>query len=292
MVKKLFIIFYIFIGTYALFQASKLVSTIVEKRILEYTVDTKVKKSQETGLTFTDTLQYDASISLFPLFSQISQTEIELKEIEEAPIVDSPMLRKYELNGVIVLPGDRSIALIRTSGEKESQIYRIGDSIGNAEIVKIERYMIHLKEDGKTVILPMYYKYIAKTARSREATSSSDSSPEKYTGSKQIKKVLSRSDVENKVFKRVNEILTQIAISPYMIDGKMEGLRLVRVPKDNIIYEMGGRSGDLVRRVNGHELNQIDQMYKLWENVRDDSHISVDIERNKQIYTYDFDIRE
>lgn len=289
MVKKLFIIFYIFIGTYALFQASKLVSTIVEKRILEYTVDTKVKKGQETGLTFTDTLHYDASISLFPLFSQ---TEIEQEEVTETPIVDSPMLRKYELNGVIVLPGDRSIALIRKSGEKESQIYRIGDSIGNAEIVKIERHRIHLTEGGKTVILPMYYKYIAKSIKSRAEPSSRDSSLEKYTGSKQIKKVLSRSDVENKVFKRVNEILTQIAISPYMIDGKMEGLRLVRVPKANIIYEMGGRSGDLVRRVNGHELNQIDQMYKLWENVRDDSHISVDIERNKQIYTYDFDIRE
>jgi len=72
----------------------------------------------------------------------------------------------------------------------------------------------------------------------------------------------------------------------------MEGLRLVRVPRDNIVYELGGRSGDLVRRVNGHELNQVDQMYKLWENIKDDAFISVDLERNNQIFTYSFDIRE
>jgi general secretion pathway protein C len=52
------------------------------------------------------------------------------------------------------------------------------------------------------------------------------------------------------------------------------------------------RSGDLVKRVNGHELNQIDQMYKLWENIKDDSRITVDIERNSQIYSFDFEIRE
>ena len=104
--------------------------------------------------------------------------------------------------------------------------------------------------------------------------------------------MLSRSDVENRVFSRVNEILTQIAISPYLVDGQMEGLRLIRVPKGNIVYELGGRSGDLVKRVNGHELNKIDQMYMLWENIKDDSQITVDLERNNQIYSFDFEIRE
>jgi hypothetical protein len=39
-------------------------------------------------------------------------------------------------------------------------------------------------------------------------------------------------------------------------------------------------------------VDQIDQMYKLWENIKDDSQISVDLERKNQMYTYRFDIRE
>ncbi|RKX98752.1 MAG: general secretion pathway protein GspC, partial [Spirochaetes bacterium] len=115
---------------------------------------------------------------------------------------------------------------------------------------------------------------------------------EEVKPARQIKRILSRSDVETKLFQRVNEILSQVAISPYLVNGKMEGIRLVRVPRNNIVYELGGRSGDIIRRVNGHELTQIDQMYKLWENIKDDRFITVDIQRNNQLITYNFEIRE
>jgi type II secretory pathway component PulC len=77
-----------------------------------------------------------------------------------------------------------------------------------------------------------------------------------------------------------------------MVNGKMDGLRLIRVPNESIVYELGGRSGDVIKRVNGHELNQVDQMYKLWDNIKDDAFINVDLERKNQLYTYSFEIRE
>jgi type II secretion system protein C len=291
MLKILFVFLYLGTGVYVLFQASKLATTAAERMIRRGAPHAREAVFDDMDLAYADTLSFDASISLSPLFT-VPETGTVVKTEDGVKVVeDSPLLRRYELNGVIMLPKNKSIALIRKAGQRDSAVYRIGDAIEQMEVVKIEQKAVVLRSQDKTVILPMYYRYTAKTAESTEPPVREQAAAE-YEGSRRVQKVLSRSDVEDKVFSKVNEILTQIAISPYMKDGQMDGLRLVRVPQGNIVYELGGRSGDLVKRVNGHELNQIDQMYKLWENIKDDSKITVDLERNKQIYSFDFDIRD
>lgn len=293
MIKKIFIFAYLLIGVFVLFQASKLIATVLEKKLLHYELHTNIEQVPNKEVSFNTGIMYDDSVLLSPLFSVYDTVPTEF-ETEEIAVSSSPLLKKYELNGVILLSGGKSIALIRRAGQRESEIYRKGDRLDNVEIVKIEKDRVFLFDGRSTVVLPMYYKYQVTTAATRERIVDKQASrdSDRFSSAKQIKKVLSRSDVESKVFQKVNEILTQIAISPNMKDGQMEGLRLARVPKNNIVFELGGRSGDIVRRVNGHELNQIEQMYKLWENIKDDSFISVDLERNNQIFTYSFEIRE
>jgi type II secretion system protein C len=292
MIKKLFILAYVLIGVFVLFQASKLIGTILEKSLVINDLDTEVQKVEVREVNKISGFRDELSILSSPLFS-IAPAQPQ-GTAEEAPVVtESPLLKKYELNGTILLARGKSIALIRRAGQRVSEIYRKGDRLDNAEIVKIERDRVLLNDGRNTIVLPMYYRYRSRTTTGQGPEPVREmESADKFSSAREVKKVLSRSEVETKVFQKVNEILTQIAISPYMKDGKMEGLRLVRVPRDNIVYELGGRSGDLVRRVNGHELNQVDQMYKLWENIKDDSFISVDLERNNQIFTYSFDIRE
>ena len=292
MIKKLFILSYILVGVFVLFQASKLIGTILERNLFTPRLDTEVQPAGERELREPLSLRYGSSILSSPLFSVPTAVAPQATGEQGPVLTESPLLRKFELNGVILLSGNRSIAIIRTAGQRSSGIYRKGDRLDNAEIVKIERDRVLLNDGRNTIVLPMYYRYMAKTESPSSEPREEKAASEPFPGAREIKKVLSRSDVETKVFQKVNEILTQIAISPYMKDGQMEGLRLVRIPRDNIVYELGGRSGDILRRVNGHEINQIDQMYKLWENIKDDSYISVDLERNNQVFTYSFDIRD
>jgi type II secretion system protein C len=164
--------------------------------------------------------------------------------------------------------------------------------IDSYELVKIERQRVLMSDGLTTSALLMYvHQAVQRQSGIRPAPRQPDTSDD-YSDAKSIRKVLSRSDVESRVFSKVNEILTQIAISPYMVNGQMQGLRLIRVPNESIVYELGGRSGDIIKRVNGRELDQIDQMYKLWENIKDDSQITVDLERKNQMFSYSFDIRE
>jgi len=292
--KSLFFTIYIFLGIFTLYQGSKFVDSLIVGKISQLPTDNITNQKpdkNEKAASFLDS-EYDSYISLTPLFQPPIDTKGAIPPGEEEGTTNSPLLNQYQLTGIIYLGKGRSIVLIKKRGEMDSKVYHINDMLGQATIVRIMPDKVYLNEIGKTVILPMYYRN-KNNVPSREITSNTNYTPsDNYQTSKKIRKILSRSEVENKVFKKVNQILTQIAVSPYMKNGKMEGLRLVRVPRNNIVYELGGRSGDIIKRVNGHELSQIDQMYKLWDNIKDDSIVSVDLERNNQIYTYTFEIRQ
>jgi type II secretion system protein C len=291
--KKLFYLVYIGIGVIILFQASKLVGTVIERRLLREPPPVAIDRVEAQNPWSVPLTEYDVSLFSSPLFTirETAPRPIEEGAVAEG-VTDSPLMRSYELNGVILLPGGKSMALIRRTRERTPEVYRRGDMIDNYELVKIERHRVLMSDGLTTSALPMYYRQTVQREGPVRPAPQQPVSSAGYDDAKQIKKVLSRSDVENRVFSKVNEILTQIAISPQMVNGQMEGLRLIRVPNESIVYELGGRSGDIVKRVNGHELNQIDQMYKLWENIKDDSQITVDLERKNQMFSYSFDIRE
>jgi type II secretion system protein C len=289
--KRLFFLVYVCIGVVILFQASRIIATVFEKRLLLYPVQTEVKNSAGQAYRPFDGGDYEIALFSSPLFS-VKELNTEIPQTEESETPDSPLLKRYELNGVVIIPKNRSIALIRRVRERESQPYRKGEMIDNLEIVKIERFRVILSDGLSTMALPMYYKQKTSQVRDQQETVIRGENSDTYANAKQLRKVLSRSDVENKVFSKVNQILTQIAISPYMVNGQMEGLRLIRVPNESIVYELGGRSGDVIKRVNGHELKKVEQMYKLWDNIKDDAFINVDLERKSQLYTYSFEIRE
>jgi len=300
--RNLLFLAYVAVGIFLLFQASKLIGTIIERKILDYPVDASVEIKPEKRALPSGRLGYDTSILASPLFA-LREAKAPASNPSQSgnpqgdTLLDSPLLRKYELNGVILLDGGKSIAIIRRASERQGQIYRKGDRIDNIEVEKIERDRVILNDGVSRVVLPMYYRFLAKAAAlspsaGPEMEKRAVEGADRSSGATQVRKVLSRSDVETKVFQKVNDILTQIAISPSMVNGKMDGLKLLRVPASNIVYELGARSGDVIRRVNGHEVNQVDQMYKLWESVKDDSFITVDLERNSQLYSYSFEIRE
>ena len=292
--KSLFFVIYIFLGIFTLYQGSKFADSIIAGKISQIPIDNSTNQKSGKNQKEESILDrgYDSYISLTPLF-QTPKKNNEISSTNEEEIInDSPLLKQYQLTGIIYLGKTKSIALIRKRGDRESKIYHINDLLGQATIVRIKPDKVYLNDRGNAIILPMYYRSQSNPATRDIATNTTYNSVQNYEYSRKVRKILSRSEVENKVFKKVNQILTQIAVSPYMKNGRMEGLRLVRVPRNNIVYELGGRSGDIIKRVNGHELSQIDQMYKLWDNIKDDSVISVDLERNHQIYNYTFEIRE
>ncbi len=197
---------------------------------------------------------------------------------------------ELDLVGTITGPASIARALIQKRGEKYPQLfalYKISKEINNNvygyKLVGITDSRVYLKINGEKKVLDLYEK----------ESSGNSKIPLSSRGKNQvIRKTLSRAEIKQKVFNNLDNALKGLVAGPYRVNGQIQGYRLKRVRPYNILYKFGARSGDIVKRVNGKTLTSTQGLYQMWEEIKNDSQITIDIQRHNRILTYDFKISD
>lgn len=226
--------------------------------------------------------------ALFPdLFSKDKSSE----NIDSISVdTTGPEFRKLGLRllGTVTGPRWLSRAYIKSTRskdkkEKMGKAYKLNQSINGAKLVWIGRDRVKLKYQGRTETLYLYPKKEKKKRQTRVS---------QLKSSRTIKKTMTRGELQKKVFGNLNNIMKGIAIMPHFKGGRMAGYRIKKIHPRNVLYSLGARSGDIVKAVNGHKIDDIKKVLKLWERVQKERNIKVDILRRGRIISYNFDIRE
>ena len=68
--------------------------------------------------------------------------------------------------------------------------------------------------------------------------------------------------------------------------------RLFIVNPDNYLYEIGARSGDVIKRINGHPIDSTEKLYKIWSGLPQESRVVLDLDRGGKTVTYDYTFTE
>jgi len=196
-------------------------------------------------------------------------------------------LRDLILMGTISGPWQIARALIKNRSEKDPRIYKLGNTIAGYKLVRINNAKVYLKKGDSVEILDLYDK--------GQAGSTDTASPTINRGaatSSLVKKSLSRAEIQQKVLNNIDNALKGIRAGPFRVKGKIEGYKLFKVQPYNILYKLGARSGDVVKRINGHQVDSTEKLVKMWENLKNDSRISVDLERGGKLIRYDMSITD
>ena len=115
--------------------------------------------------------------------------------------------------------------------------------------------------------------------------------PEPAWGGSSINKTISRQDVVNMMKGNASSIYEGGAsFGPDLKDGKIIGYKIHRVEPNHLFFKLGARSGDVVRRVNGFELNDTERMFELWKSIKTAPSVNLQLERNGKLHTYNFNI--
>lgn len=174
-------------------------------------------------------------------------------------------------------------ALIRKKSEPETKIYRLRENVFGYTLVRILSSKVHLRMGREMLILDMF-------APEEEAQQAQQ--PSKSGANGKVQQSLSRSFLQQKVLKNMDNALKGLRAGPYRIDGKVEGYRIITVRPYNILYKLGARNGDIIKRVNGHPIDSTEKLYRLWNSIQGESQVTVDLERNNKLMTYEFSISD
>ena len=71
----------------------------------------------------------------------------------------------------------------------------------------------------------------------------------------------------------------------------LEGYKIHRVKPDHIFYDLGARSGDIIKNVNGFDLADTEKMFELWKSIKTAPRVTIDLIRGGKPVKYDFHIR-
>ena len=107
-----------------------------------------------------------------------------------------------------------------------------------------------------------------------------------------VKQTISRAEIKQTAMNNLDNAMRGLVAGPYRKNGKLVGYHLKRVNNENILYRLGLRSGDIVMRINGKELNSTEKLYTMWKQMQNESRITADVERGGKMMTFDLNITE
>jgi len=194
-------------------------------------------------------------------------------------------IMELQLLGTISGPPAIARALIKKNTEKDPEIFKLGGNVYGYRLVRIDNAKVYLKSSDRVEVIDMF-----AVPTQGAGTDPRQSVP--GAGPSRVKQTLSRSELQQKVLNNMDNALKGIRAAPYRLDDKIVGYRLLRVQPSSVLFKLGARSGDIVKRVNGHPVDSTERLYQMWNSIQGDSKITVDLERDGRLVNYDFTITD
>jgi general secretion pathway protein C len=190
---------------------------------------------------------------------------------------------EIQLSGVLAGPPQFARALIQVVGKPEMEAYRIGDSVAGFKITQIQASSIVVERGSGSLRI-----YVGE--KSGEAAQAQvQAAPGKPATQAATKVVVTRERLQ-KAMKNPEE-LTQNRYAPVTRDGRVLGLKLFFVQPGNFLYDLGARSGDIIRRFNGEPLESQDKMILMYQSLQTATKITLEVERGGQVIPYEIVIQ-
>ena len=190
----------------------------------------------------------------------------------------------YTLIGTI--EGESFAGAVLADATNQQAFYRRGEKLPDgARIVKVTRDRVSLKRpDGETVEIQIVDD--TKIVNVAKAVPPANGVRKVGEGRFMVDQREIASSAEN-----LSQVLTQARALPYMEAGKTVGFRISEIVPGSIYEKIGLVNGDVVQRVNSQDVDDPGKFFQLYQGLKDEKRISIDLLRNGQRQSLNYDVR-
>lgn len=175
-----------------------------------------------------------------------------------------------------------SIASILDMTTLRAQTVAIGDTIQGAEIVAIERDRVIILNNRRREFIDAQPGDGAGYAYTPPPAAKIASEPLAVSGIREVggnEYEVPRPEID-RYLSNLNDVAMQARIVPAFKDGQSQGFKLFSIRPDSLYTKIGIQNGDVIRRINGYDLNSPEKALEIYTKLRDASRIDIEIERN------------
>jgi len=95
----------------------------------------------------------------------------------------------------------------------------------------------------------------------------------------------------DRVLQNLNEVATQARIVPNFVGGQSNGFKLFSIQPGSIFQKIGMQNGDVIKKINGYEMNSPDKALEVYQKLRDSKSIVIQMDRHGGDKTVTYQIR-
>ena len=205
--------------------------------------------------------------------------------VAEPPTAPLEAAKKLSLIGTVFGPQGGTMAILEDLSTKRQSLYRLGDQIRTVGVLSaIEKDRVLFQEGQQEEWLPL--ALIAQQPQPG-APNAVISAPTPRPSAPQ-RRILDRRYIDA-ALSDTTRLLTQAQAVPYLTDGKLDGFRLYSVMPLGFFDKIGLQTNDLLQRINGVEIRDPGMLLSLFQQLRNERTVRVDIVRDlqRQILTYE-----
>jgi general secretion pathway protein C len=223
---------------------------------------------------------------------KIPEPEPVVQEPTAAPAVDDnadPVKSglRVKLLGTLV-SGDKywSFASVQDMVTQRSQTYMVSDHIQSAEVIDIQRERVIILNNGRKEFIDNQPGDGSGAPPPVMAPPPVAAAPAPNNGLGTGIRATSENEYEvprneiDKTLANLNEVAMQARIVPAFKDGQAQGFKLFSIRPDSIYSKIGVQNGDVIRRINGFDLNSPEKALEVYSKLKEASRIEIEIERN------------
>jgi general secretion pathway protein C len=210
-------------------------------------------------------------------------TAIPQSEVIQAPPPDLRVI----LVGTVVGEEGNSYAIIENQLTREQSLYRLEESIDNqAKIMKIGRDEVVLLMGDTHRSLKLYLEEEEAGAGTAEAKTQ-EAGIVKITPNQWV---LDRQEI-SAALDNLPQLLTKARVVPNFSAGKPDGFRVFSIVPDSFFSKIGLQNGDVLQRINGVEVKDPENFMKVFQQLKGETAVTLDLVRNNQRQTFAYEIR-
>lgn len=194
---------------------------------------------------------------------------------------------KLTLLGVVIGDHGGVSAIVEELSSKRQLFFRLHDQIHDVgEISEIRRDGMVVRQGDQQEFLELA---ASQTEKPPTAQVIAKAAIVPVPGSP-IRTVLDRRDVEQ-AMGDLPKLLSQARAVPYMVNGSMNGFRLDSIAPASFYEKIGLKQGDVLQQVNGVDIRDPGTMLTLFQQLRNEKTVKLDVLRSNQRTAMTFDIR-
>jgi general secretion pathway protein C len=195
--------------------------------------------------------------------------------------------KKVALIGTVFGEEGGIMAILEDLPTKKQTLYRMGEQIpAIGTLAAIEKNRVLFREGKQEEWLDLALTQLPHPLLSGVPAAATSAPGQRPLGPQ--RRILDRREIDT-ALADMTRLITHAQAVPYLTDGKLDGFRLYSVMPLGFFDKIGLQNNDLLQRINGVEIRDPGMLLSLFQQLRNERTVRVDIVRNtqRQILTYE-----